>query len=80
MVVLPTDVKAVRLLTRVALLVNPKLGLVRKLLPTVLAGDNAACSGQLMSRQPLGMFSDDVVLMKTVFFSTGGAELPLIAV
>lgn len=32
MVVLPTDVTAVRLLTRVALLVNLKLGLVRKLL------------------------------------------------
>lgn len=80
MVALPSDVTAVRLLTRVASLVNPQLGLVRKLLPTVLAGGHAACSRQLMSQQPLGMFSDDVVLKKTVFFSTDGAELPLTAV
>lgn len=80
MVVFPTDVTGVRRLTHVASLVNPKVRLVRKLFPTVLAGDNAVCSGQLMSWQPLAMFSDDVVLKKTVFFSTDEAELPLTAV
>lgn len=77
MVVLPTGVTAARLLTRVASLVNPKLGLVRELLPTVLAGDSAR---ELTSRRPLAMSSDDVVLEKTVFFSTYGAELPLTTV
>lgn len=77
MVVPPSDVTAVRLLTHVALLVNPKLGLVRKRLPTVLAGNKAAFSGHLMS---LGVFSHDMVLKKTVFFSTDGAEMPLTAV
>lgn len=37
MVVLPTDVTLVQLLTHGASLVNPKLGLVRRPLPIVLA-------------------------------------------
>lgn len=44
MVVLPTDVTLVQLLTHGASLVNPKLGLVRRPLPTVLAGDNGIFS------------------------------------
>lgn len=63
-----------------ASLVTPQLGLVRKLLPTVLAGDSAADSGLLVSQQPLAMFPDDVVLQETVLFPTDGAKLPLAAV
>lgn len=77
MAVLPADVPAGGLLGRVASLVKPKLGRVRKLPPTVLAGDSG---GQLVSRQPLAMFPDDVVLQETVLFPTDGAELPLTAV
>lgn len=76
MVGFPADITAVWLLTCVASLVNPKLGWVRKLLPTVLAGDNAAYGGQLVSWHALAMFSDDVVLQKTIFFATDGAQLP----
>lgn len=77
---LPTDVAAGRLPPCVSALVDPQLGSVGELLPAVLAGDAAARGGQLVGRQRLGVFSDDVVLEAAVRLSADGAELALAAV
>ncbi len=67
----------VRLLSGVAPLVNFKLRRVGELLAAHLAGDDGVSGRQLVGRELVRVFADDVVLQAAVALAADGAELPL---
>lgn len=69
-----------RLLPSVAPLVNSELRHVGELLATDVAGDDGVRGRQLVRRQLVRVFADDVVVQAAEALPTDGAELPLAAV
>lgn len=76
-VALPADVAVERFLWRVAPLVDFKLRLVGEPLAAHLAGDDGVSGRQLVDRQLVRVFADDVVLQAAVALPADGAELPV---
>lgn len=76
-VALPTDVAVERFLPRVAPLVNLELRRVGELLVAHLAGDDGVSGRQLVGRELVRVFADDVVLQAAVGLAADGAQLTL---
>lgn len=76
-VTLPADVAVEGFLPRVAPLVSFELRQVGELLAAHLAGDDGVSGRQLVGRELVRVFADDVVLQAAIALPADGAELPL---